>query len=447
MALRAGLTSISGLEGWQKFFIEEVNLSPELAKSYSEEFASQNITGRNIVVGLAEPGFLNQFNISVGHQLELKTIFNPAIKVEPAPTSNLIACPRNKIPSPEIDMNVSLMDFEQFRFEWEKYKEHYQITSSIATSLFFCCSEKVRTQIRVLQTARSIPWTEETLMDAIKQTVLCQVSPIVHIKQFFEMKQESHETVQQYLQRLQAKASCCGFHCRECRSSSTDDRVREKFILGLRDTVVQRAILRTESITPDTPLSKLLTEATTIEQSIRDQESLSAMEEKTACLIDEQNEYSVNAANMNKNKKVIKCSHCGMSDHASYERQQKCPAWGKKCNNCGILHHFKNMCQKPKRKTQHLKVRSVEATEEILFIGEVTSPNLLSVNIKVKGEKQAVQIDVFPDTGANICLMGETQLKHLNLSQSMLHSCSDQVAVAGGSTIPTTGWIDRKSVV
>ena len=445
MALRTGLMNISDPEEWRQFFIEELHLSSELAESYSEEFASQNITGKNIVVGLAEPGFLNQFNLSVGHQLELKTIFNPAIKVEPS--SMIAPRPHNKIPTPVVNMNISQMEFEQFRFEWEKYKEHYQITHNVATSLFFCCSEEVRQQIRIIQAARSLAWTEETLMDAIWQTVLSKVSPIVHIKQFFELKQESHETVQQYLQKLQAKASCCGFHCRTCKSSSIDDRVREKFILGLRDTVVQRSVLKTESITPDTPLSKLLTEATTIEQSIRDQESLSAtVEEISACLLDEQSDCSVNAVNMHKNKKASKCSHCGLSDHASYERQQKCPAWGKKCNNCGILHHFKSMCLKPKRKVHQHSVKSVETTE-ILFIGEVSSSNLLSVGMQIKGTKQGVKMDVFPDTGANICLMGQSQLKHLGLTQSSLYPCSDQVAVAGGSTISTTGWIEVKIIL
>ena len=441
MALRTGFTNISEAEDWQKFFLEELKLSPELAESYSEEFASQtNVTGRNIVVGLAEPGFLNQFNMSVGHQLELKTIFSSTVKPEP---HNVIERPNNKIPTPMVNMNISQMEFDQFRFEWDKYKEHYRIVHNVATSLFFCCSEEVRQQIRIIQAARSLPWTEDTLMEAIWQTVLSKVSPIVHIKQFFELKQESHETVQQYLQKLQAKASCCGFHCRTCQSSSIEDRVREKFILGLRDTVVQRSALKTESITPDTPLSRLLTEATTIEQSIRDQESISAAAvERSACLLDEQSDCSVNAVNMHKSKKFNKCSHCGLSDHSSYERKEKCPAWGKKCNNCQILHHFKSMCLKPKRRGQH-SVKSIDSAE-ILFIGEVSSSNQLPVNMQPEGTQRVVQLDVFPDTGANICLMGQSQLKQLGVTQSSLHPCCDQIAVAGGSTIPTTGWMKIK---
>ena len=150
MALRE---NISSSKDWNKFFQEELKLSPEIAQGYSDEFVSQDITGSNILLGLTEPGFLNQFNISVGHQLELKAFFSSKKSFEQCNT----APPRNKVPLPVVKMNITQLDFDQFKFEWERYKEHYQITHNIATSLFFCCSDEVRQQIVSYKKQQSSP--------------------------------------------------------------------------------------------------------------------------------------------------------------------------------------------------------------------------------------------------------------------------------------------------
>ena len=347
MALRTNLSSIRTSLDWERFFQEELQLSPEIAKGYGDELASQDITGINISVGLAEPGFLNQFNMTVGHQLELKTKFQTSVKTEFMGSS---APPSNKVPIPTVRMNISQVEFDQFKFEWEKYKEHYNIFQNTATSLFFCCSDDVRQQIRIIQAAQNLTWSENSLMDAIKSTVLSKTSPIIHIKHFLGIKQQIDESVQNFLQRLQTKASCCEFSCHVCHSSNVEARVKEKFILGLKNSSIQRAVLKTESVTPGTPLSRLLTEAMTIEQSIREQETLSTPAENdiVCAAYETESEGSVNALH-NRPKQTSTCSHCGSSTHSLFERREKCPAWGKRCNNCQTLHHFQRMCLKPKR--------------------------------------------------------------------------------------------------
>ena len=76
MALQNSFPNVKSAEDWEKFFQEELNLSPDTAANYADELSSQNITGRNIIIGLSEPGFLNQFNMTIGHQLELKARFS-----------------------------------------------------------------------------------------------------------------------------------------------------------------------------------------------------------------------------------------------------------------------------------------------------------------------------------------------------------------------------------
>ncbi len=439
-------THISTSKEWLKFFIDELNLSPEVAQGYADEFSSQHITSGNILVGLSEPGFLNQLNMSLGHQLELKTKFLPAVSAG----NKMPLRPNNKVPTPTLRMDVSQVEFDQFQFEWERYKEHYNIQGNAATSLFFCCSDEVRQQLRITQSADNSQWNEDTMMESIKSTVLSKVSSIVHIKQFLELKQESGESVQRFLQKLQAKASCCNFYCRSCQCSNAEERVREKFILGLKDSVIQKNAVKTESVSPNTPLNTLLTEALTLEQSTRDQKSIainSSMNHATEFCNDPD---EINALKKKRHQEV-KCSHCGGSGHSSYERREKCPAWGKKCTNCGILNHFHNSCLKPKRALKYPRSKCINAAEveeqdELLFIGEINSLHL-PVQVSLQGQKpkdNPVTVDVFPDTGANICLIGPTQLKQMKLKGSELVPCVHEIGVAGGSTIKATGKIRLK---
>ena len=441
MALRTGFLDIHTSSDWKEFFQEELNLSPDTAENYGDELASQNITGNNIIIGLAEPGFLNQFNMTIGHQLELKTKFSVNANTK-GEFSNNCPSPRNKIPTPVVNLNISRLEFDQFIFEWQKYKEHYNIRHNVATSLFFCCSEDVRQQIRIHQTSQNLEWTEQTLLEAIKDTVLSKTSSIVHVKQFLEIKQGQNESVQAFLQRLQAKASCCTFLCSSCNTNITEDRVKEKFILGLSDTLTQRSVLRTESIKPGTALSDLLTEALTLEQSAREQESLAsrAGSDNTVCsMYDSSDEIQVNALARNK-EKLRSCTHCGSSDHSAFERREKCPAWGKRCNNCQTLHHFKNMCLKPRQKKQTNLHNSVNFAE-VLCIGEIGSEQL-PVTIRSEGSNSCYCISAFPDTGATICLMGPSQLRHMKIKLSDLNPCYKKIYVVGGSSITSTGWLD-----
>ena len=44
-------------------------------------------------------------------------------------------------------------------------------------------------------------------------------------------------------------------------------------------------------------------------------------------------------------KKPTTCHFCGLNWYS--EHFNKCPARGKKCNNCGIENHFGKVCRKP----------------------------------------------------------------------------------------------------
>ena len=76
-----------------------------------------------------------------------------------------------------------------------------------------------------------------------------------------------------------------------------------------------------------------------------------------------------------------------------------------------------------------------------LFIGGASSLDL-PVDVKPISTVHTdfINISVFPDTGANICLLGPEHLKILKLDSSKISHCYNKVDVAGGSSITATGW-------
>ena len=228
-------------------------------------------------------------------------------------------------------------------------------------------------------------------------------------------------------------------------------RVKEKFVIGLRNHVIQTHLIKTESIHPGTPLNQILTEAVTLEQSMQDQAAI-ASETLTAYAAEQSDSdqstddvyalnktYRSNAKRNEKAASVKGCSGCGSRDHKDHERSSKCRAWKLKCNYCGNMGHLERVCRqaKSKRPANKHQVRSVEMS--LMVIGEVSSLNL-PIKVKPTISDVYTNINVFPDTGANICLLGPQQVKQLKLPTSALNKCKHHISVAGGSSILVIGW-------
>ena len=72
-------------------------------------------------------------------------------------------------------------------------------------------------------------------------------------------------------------------------------------------------------------------------------------------------------------RKPTTCHFCGMN--VTSEHRNKCPARGKKCNNCGIENHFAKVCRKPKDPSSYPKtkprVNNVEKDDQIDDVNQI----------------------------------------------------------------------------
>ena len=451
-------------EDWCQFFTNVMKFPTTSSAQYAKYLSSECFTGDTLTKCIDDPDMKSLLKMPTGHFKELLHYIKPSDSTSTASGSNGRSGdgPISKIQCPVIKMKSTPAQYEQFIFEWKKYKAHYSLSGeNAATTLFFSCSDEIREDIRNKQKQYSSTstWTEQDLLNIIKEITTSRTSPIVHIQGFFKMTQQFDETCENYLKRLQVKASCCNFLCQNCKMSTAETRVKEKFVIGLNNKVIQTQVLRTESISPGTPLNKLLIEANMLEQTMLDQASLAKNSPTEFSSVDELNKIDppdeVNALSrqtksfFKNNAKV--CIGCGTKEHSFSERSNKCRAWRSKCNYCGIIGHFSKVCRKKSgtnsRPSSSLKGSAAELNEmSCLFIGEISSLHL-PVQVKSSSSPVLTVIDSFPDTGANICLLGPQQLKLLNINNVHLIPCNHQIAVAGGSTILATGWLNLTIVL
>ena len=74
-------------------------------------------------------------------------------------------------------------------------------------------------------------------------------------------------------------------------------------------------------------------------------------------------------------KKPTTCHFCGSS--WTPEHRNKCPARGKRCNNCGIENHFAKVCRKPKYPNSYTRpkprVNNVEKDDQVEDVNQISA--------------------------------------------------------------------------
>ena len=456
MALR---TDPESQRDWKKFFNTELKLQQEVAEKYSEVLYNNGYDGQTIrhllshsTHGIPSPS-LTEMGIKAGHCLKMALYFVPQQNSDTF--SHHHQSFKTKIPRPMLTMDVTQVDFDQFCFEWKTYRTHYNINENgVASQLFYCANDDVRRRIRIERPdfICAGTYSESQLLEILRNIVLSKISRIVHVKQFHDMYQREHEAFNEYLSRLQTKASCCNFVCESCDSTSVTERIKEQFIIGLRNEVIHREIIKTESVHPGTSLDKLLSEALTLEQSMKDQETLKRDFPKTFSLDSEEvtsEANEVQAVSKFIQQKQERCQNpcigCGQRSHSSYERQIKCPAWGKKCFYCDKLNHFQSCCRSKRVSNNSSESKSAQMVEMTCMSAEIGPPSS-SIVVQVQprlGDKirSSHNIADFADTGSNVCLIGPKQLDILGISSEQIlpHIC--KVYVPGGSHLKAIGKI------
>lgn len=143
---------------------------------------------------------------------------------------------------------------------------------------------------------------------------------------FMTTVQETSETIQCYLQRLRHASRFCEFENLGRNQSIEDDLIQLRLITGLASSEQRSKIMEyVQTASSEMTLEQIV-------QLVQQLEMISSFGK---------NETSDTAAVARITSSVIKdCKFCG-GEHL----RQKCPAYGKLCNNCKKKNHFSKVCR------------------------------------------------------------------------------------------------------
>ena len=139
---------------------------------------------------------------------------------------------------------------------------------------------------------------------------------------------------------------------------------------------IQKELL-TETVEPD----KALAIAINIEMGTLNQLKMNANKTELNSTVNQvqrmriANATPFSTMNTTARKKPTTCHFCGMS--WTPEHRNRCPARGKKCNNCGIENHFAKACRKPKDPYSYPKpkprVNNVEKDDQTEDVNQISA--------------------------------------------------------------------------
>ena len=145
---------------------------------------------------------------------------------------------------------------------------------------------------------------------------------------FRQITQSREETVDQFVCRLRQRAASCDFGERE------DEYIRDQLIDKCYSAKVRRKFLEKDgSVTPNDLLI-----------TARAQEAVDLQMVAMGGNANSEQVNNVTDTGLNTNVDKRSCFNCGRDDH--FARDRRCPARGRKCDQCGEIGHFKVKCRR-----------------------------------------------------------------------------------------------------
>lgn len=223
-------------------------------------------------------------------------------------------------------------NWQLFRQTWKNYETATKLSSNtneqrIAT-LLTVIGQNALEVYNTFQFNEAEETTIDNVLDKFENYCVPQSNLTFERYKLFSRKQNSAESIDEYVTCLKGLASSCEF------GEISNSLVKDAMVLGVHDEKLRETLLR--------ELKLSLEKAISIARAAENAKFQSTHIDKQENGVETLNKVKHYKANNKSNiTDVIKCKFCGRN----HERNKfKCPAFGKKCSKCSKDNHFATQC-------------------------------------------------------------------------------------------------------
>ena len=459
--------ALSTQEQWESFF-KEAGIEASSSSTYANTFVTNKITHPEELTRdiLKELGIrvVGDAMAIIRHAKTMETIKT----VEKKETAEHQFKPQ--ISPPKIQAEMTSASFRKFRVDWQVYKQITKIPADqISPLLYSACDPGVQNSILNTE-PEFLKLDEEKNLAIIEKLVTKLTNPTVHRLSFANLNQSTGESINSYIIRLKETAKDCSFSCPNCSFDMTNDHVKDQLIRGIANPSLQTDILAKASTLKS--LEDITKHAEAYEAALRDQTKISdnstqevmkfgqTNQRQKEQMVTKHKEYrgpqTASTKPRNTYTETEKCRGCGSHPHGpnNINRSRECPAFDKKCGNCGKFGHFSKVCFRKPSRTEHFTseddtlLAHVEEDKEngnfstVYKINPIQEiPAIITTYPNNSKKTNTTETLIFPDSGAGICLAGPKHAKDLGLKPSDLTPSTKRVVAVGGTTMTCKGSI------
>ena len=280
-----------------------------------------------------------------------------------------------------------------------------------------------------------------------------EVSSVTATYLFNQCRQESEESVKDFINRLKRAAVKCdfGFHL--------DRALRDQFLAGLSDGATRKEILAKPAADIRTfqEVAKIATARETAVKAAAQLASSSIVVSSSSSVNAVSRKHRSSGTTVagakvgSRTSSPRKCFNCGKEGHIA--RDASCPAKGHRCSKCQKQNHFEDVCRSSKRKAANF-VFNEEYEEEdrddyLAFnITDTQQNDVASVSSArtdaciVKVQIDGVDCEALIDSGSSVDVLGEDVLRRLRNDghrNKRLEASQSRLYAYGNTELPVVG--------
>ena len=294
---------------------------------------------------------------------------------------------------PSVGIKTDETKWEVFKNAWKRYKKQLNLDDNldnqeICMELRNACSEDVNNLLyhfAGVDKLEAESLTEIELLEYIHAVAVDKVSVHVHRMEFSKLSQDANEPIVQFVGRLKAAATFCSFK-KSCGCTHpncvkevnyADEMISQQLVNGLSSHEHQLRLLAEsdELKTLDARVTRLLSMERTDDTQLRIRNSSQASpvmsaynKSKRRSSISRsqqrrsEREETPERKSSNQRRRVDitrreshpksffknrLCRGCGKPNHGHGKslNRRDCPAFGRKCKQCGMMNHYSVVCE------------------------------------------------------------------------------------------------------